>query len=287
MMKRILVSGSSGFIGKNLCQVLSRGNNQVFEIPSSNEFDLCDSKKVKNLPEVDVIIHLAAKSYIPDSFNNPGFFYQNNVFSTLNLLEKSRRDKAKFILLSTYVYGNPQYLPIDENHQRNPLNPYTQSKVICEDLCQAYSRDFGLNSIILRPFNVYGPNQLSSFLIPSIISQLDNEEIFLQDSRPKRDYIFIDDLVEAILLSVDLEKEGCNSYNVGSGSSYSVSELVDMLIHISKSTAKIRYANIERKGEVLNTIADIKKINSDLGWFPLVDLHEGLIRTFNSTKNNE
>ncbi|CAM3853553.1 NAD-dependent epimerase/dehydratase family protein [Aquirufa aurantiipilula] len=287
MMKRILVSGSNGFIGKNLCQALSRRNYQVIQIPSSSEFDLCDITNVENLPDVDIIIHLAAKSYIPESFKKPSIFYQNNVLSTLNLLEKSRKNQSKFIFISSYVYGIPQYLPIDEKHQRSALNPYTQSKVICEDLCHAYSRDFGLNSVILRPFNVYGPNQLSSFLLPSIISQLNNEEIFLQDSRPKRDYIFIDDLVEAILLSVDLEKEGCNSYNVGSGSSYSVSELVDMLIHISKSTAKIRYANIERKGEVLNTIADIKKINSDLGWFPLVDLHEGLIRTFNSTKNNE
>lgn len=286
-MKRILVSGSNGFIGKNLCQALSRRNYQVIQIPSSSEFDLCDITNVENLPDVDIIIHLAAKSYIPESFKKPSIFYQNNVLSTLNLLEKSRKNQSKFIFISSYVYGIPQYLPIDEKHQRSALNPYTQSKVICEDLCHAYSRDFGLNSVILRPFNVYGPNQLSSFLLPSIISQLNNEEIFLQDSRPKRDYIFIDDLVEAILLSVDLEKEGCNSYNVGSGSSYSVSELVDMLIHISKSTAKIRYANIERKGEVLNTIADIKKINSDLGWFPLVDLHEGLIRTFNSTKNNE
>ncbi|TBH76157.1 NAD-dependent epimerase/dehydratase family protein [Aquirufa nivalisilvae] len=286
MMKRILVSGSSGFIGNNLCQALTKENYQVIEIPSSKEFDLCASEKVENLPEVDVIIHLAAKSYIPDSFNNPGFFYQNNVLSTLNLLEKSRRDKAKFILLSTYVYGNPQYLPIDENHQKNPLNPYTQSKVICEDLCQAYARDFGLHSIILRPFNVYGPGQLSSFLIPSIISQLQNEEIFLQDSRPKRDYVFIDDLVEAILLSIDLEKEGCNIYNVGTGLSYSVGELVEMLANISKSTSKIRYANVERKGEVLNTVADITKINKELGWKPKVDLYGGLIRIINSTKNN-
>ncbi|MCZ2479772.1 NAD-dependent epimerase/dehydratase family protein [Aquirufa nivalisilvae] len=284
MMKRILVSGSSGFIGRNFCHALTKGNYQVIEIPSSKEFDLCDSKKVALLPEVDVIIHLAAKSYIPDSFNNPSYFYQNNVVSTLNLLEKSRKDKAKFILLSTYIYGNPQYLPIDEKHQRSALNPYTQSKLICEDLCQAYARDFGLHSIILRPFNVYGPGQLSSFLLPSIISQLNNEEIFLQDSRPKRDYVFIDDLVEAILLSIEVEKEGCNVYNVGSGSSYSVNELVDMLVQISKSTSQIRFANIERKGEVLNTIADIKKINSDLGWFPLVDLQEGLIRTFNSAK---
>lgn len=286
MMKRILVSGSSGFIGNNLCQALTKENYQVIEIPSSKEFDLCASEKVENLPEADVIIHLAAKSYIPDSFNNPGFFYQNNVLSTLNLLEKSRRDKAKFILLSTYVYGNPQYLPIDENHQKNPLNPYTQSKVICEDLCQAYARDFGLHSIILRPFNVYGPGQLSSFLIPSIISQLQNEEIFLQDSRPKRDYVFIDDLVEAILLSIDVEKEGCNIYNVGTGLSYSVEELVEMLANISKSTSKIRYANVERKGEVLNTVADITKINSELGWKPKVDLYGGLISTINSTKNN-
>lgn len=284
MMKRILVSGSSGFIGKNLCPALSRGNNQVIEIPSSSEFDLCDNTKVEELPEVDVIIHLAAKSYIPESFSNPRFFYQNNVVSTLNLLEKSRKDKAKFILLSTYVYGNPQYLPLDENHPRNPLNPYTQSKVMCEDLCQAYARDFGLNSIILRPFNVYGPGQLSSFLLPSIISQLNKEEIFLQDSRPKRDYVFIDDLVEAIIQSIEVEKEGCTVYNVGSGSSYSVSEIVDMLVQISKSTATMQFANVERKGEVLNTIADIKKINSDLGWSPLVDLQEGLMRTYNSAK---
>jgi nucleoside-diphosphate-sugar epimerase len=286
MSKKVLVTGSGGFIGKNLCQVLLEKQFDLSEIKSSKDLNLCDNKEVEKLPQVDVIVHLAASSYIPDSFKNPGFFYQNNVISTLNLLEKSRRDKAKFIFLSTYVYGAPQYLPIDEIHKRNPLNPYTQSKVIGEDLCQAYTRDFELDTMILRPFNAYGPSQLNSFLIPSIINQLGNSEINLQDSRPKRDYIYIDDLVEAIKMAISAEKTGANSYNIGSGISYSVQEVVDILIQISKSNALIEYANVERKGEVLNTVADIKKINAELGWKPKVDLKEGLMRTYHSFKNN-
>ncbi|MHA8104534.1 NAD-dependent epimerase/dehydratase family protein [Aquirufa nivalisilvae] len=286
MNKNVLVTGSGGFIGKKLCQVLSENQFNLTEVRSSKDLDLCDNKQVENIPKVDIIVHLAASSYIPDSFKNPGFFYQNNVISTLNLLEKSRRDNAKFIFLSTYVYGAPQYFPIDEKHQTNPLNPYTQSKLICEDLCQAYTRDFGLDIIIFRPFNVYGPSQLNSFLIPSIINQLGNKDINLQDSRPKRDYVYIDDLVEAIKIAISEEKIGANIYNIGSGISNSVQEVVDMLIQISNSKANIKYANIERQGEVLNTVADIEKIKSDLGWRPKVDLQEGLMRTYNSYKNN-
>jgi nucleoside-diphosphate-sugar epimerase len=286
MSKKVLVTGSGGFIGKNLCQGLNENQFDLTEIKSSKDLDLCDNSQVESLPQVDVIVHLAASSYIPDSFKDPGFFYQNNVISTLNLLEKSRRDKAKFIFLSTYVYGAPQYLPIDETHQRNPLNPYTQSKVIGEDLCQAYTRDFGLDTMIFRPFNVYGPSQLNSFLIPSIINQLGNSEINLQDSRPKRDYIYIEDLVEAIKMAISAEKTGTNVYNIGSGISYSVQEVVDILIRISKSNALVKYANVERQGEVLNTVANIKKISTELGWKVMVDLQEGLMKTYHSYKKN-
>ena len=172
MKKKILITGSNGFVGKIVTDKLKSDENfEVFETGSSIITNLCNSESVELLPKVDLIVHLAAKSYVPKSFTEPGEFYKNNILSTINILEKARKDSAKVIFISTYVYGRPLYLPIDELHAISPLNPYTQTKVSCEELCKAYQRDFDVPVVVLRPFNIYGPKQTSNFFIPTIFSQ--------------------------------------------------------------------------------------------------------------------
>lgn len=275
--KKILITGHKGFVGSALVKNLTNKNIEIVlpEI-AGKSFNLCNKLELDLLGHSDVIVHLAARSFVPDSFNNSADFYENNILSTLNLLEKAKRDKSKMVFFSTYVYGKPDYLPLKEDHTRSPLNPYTQSKVICEDLCLAYNRDFGVPISIFRPFNIYGPGQKNTFFIPTIINQLDNEVILLKDPRPKRDFIYIDDVISALEADIFSDILGFNIYNLGSGVSASVKEVLLNIILASNSKAKGMFSGEYRQGEVLDTRADITRIKEKLGWEPLVNLKQGL-----------
>jgi nucleoside-diphosphate-sugar epimerase len=277
-MNRILVTGSEGFVGKALVKLLKSYSYEVLQVGGSKIINLNDKKIVEQLPVVDVIVHLAARSFVPDSFRKPSEFYYNNFLSTLNILEKAKKDCSKVIFFSTYVYGSPQYLPIDEAHPKQPLNPYTQSKILCEDLCEAYNRDFNLPIIIFRPFNIYGHGQSDHFFIPTIIKQMEKTTILLNDPRPKRDFIYIDDVVEAIRLALENFKSNFTIYNLGSGISTSINEVVHLIEEILMKKVEVNYSNQVRQGEVLDTIANIDKIKSELNWYPRYSIKLGLER---------
>ena len=273
-MKKILITGLNGFVGKHLNNSISKFDFEIISYSKNIDFSLSES--FLKLPKVDFIIHLAAKSFVPESFVNPQKIYANNINITLNVLEKARRDEAKVIFLSTYVYGEPIYLPIDEMHPIMPQNPYTQSKLICEQLFQAYYRDFSVSTTIFRPFNIYGPGQNFSFLIPTLFNQTKSSIIKLKDPRPRRDFIYVQDIVDAIILSITNFSIGLNIFNLGSGISISIGELASIIKEVTKSNAIIEYSNEIRKGEVLETIANCKKYNKQSSWTPKITLKEGL-----------
>lgn len=273
-MKKILITGLYGFVGKHLYNSISKSDFEVINYGKDIDLRLIDS--FLNFPKVDFIVHLAAKSFVPEAFENPQIIYSNNINITLNVLEKARRDEASVIFLSTYVYGEPNYLPIDEMHVTAPQNPYTQSKLICESLCEAYYRDFAVSSTIFRPFNIYGPGQNLSFLIPSLFSQSTSSSIKLKDSRPKRDFIYVQDVVDAIILSITSFSTGVNIFNLGSGSSVSIGELCLIIKDLTQSNAIVEFSNEFRKGEVLETVANWSKFNEHSGWKPKIALIDGL-----------
>jgi len=275
-MRKILITGGNGFVGRSLSNLLKSKSEDIIDIVDIDTTNLCEWDAVAKIPQYDVIVHLAGKSFVPDSFKEPLNFYNNNIQSMLNMLEKAKVDGSKVIFFSTYVYGTPQYLPIDENHTKNPLNPYTQSKLICEELCEAYYRDFGVPVTIFRPFNIYGSGQNPSFFIPTIINQLNNEIIQLNDSRPRRDFIFIKDVIDAVYLSIINSENTLRIYNLGSGVSTSVKEIVDLIVKLSKSKAHIQFSERFRQGEILDTVADITKIKEELNWEPKVKIEEGI-----------
>lgn len=275
-MKRVLISGSHGFVGTALKKQLLIAGMEVIEAGNSKTMDLCEPVNVQALPKSDVIIHLAALNFIPESFQMPGRYYRNNLLSTLNLLEKARTEKSSFVFLSTYVYGTPQYLPVNEIHPRTPQNPYTQSKVMCEDLCLAYNRDYGVPVTIYRPFNIYGQGQNQIFFIPKIIAQLNQPTIDLIDPKPRRDFIHVGDVARAIVKGLSLDS-GLHLYNLGSGKSIPVKDVVEMAIALSGSKAQIRFTNESRQGEVMDTVADISAIKKDIGWQPEINLEQGLM----------
>ena len=125
------------------------------------------------------MLHLAAKTFVPNSFKNPEIIYRENYLSMINILEYCRLNSIKkLIFLSSYVYGKPDYLPIDEKHKTHIENPYGRSKLHCESLCNSYAQDYGLDIIVLRPFNIFGNGQNKEFLFPTIINQLQHNWTF-------------------------------------------------------------------------------------------------------------
>ena len=176
----IAVTGSKGFIGTYLCKELKKKKIEFIELDYSNGYDISKINTLDKIKKFDILIHLAAKTFIPSSLNNSYDFFYNNIISTLNVLELCKKFNSKIIFPSTYVYGAPKYLPINENHPINVSNTYTHSKLICEELCKSYNRDSSIDVKILRLFNVYGKNQNKNFLIPTIINQLKNDKIIFK-----------------------------------------------------------------------------------------------------------
>ena len=276
MPKTIVVTGSAGFVGSHLVQLLNEFDHKIVGLDLKNGFDLTNWESVRNIRKVDVIIHLAARVFVPDSYNSPREFFSNNIISTLNMLELCKRYTAKMIYISSYVYGIPQYLPIDEKHPVSAFNPYCQSKLIGEQLCESYNRDFCVPVIIFRPFNIYGPGQNDNFLIPLIQKQIKKTgKISLKDPRPKRDFIHINDVVNAYCKAIEY-KSNFEILNLGSGVSYSVEEVAEILARKAGKNIPIEFSKEHRQNEVLDTVADIRKIKGILNWKPQKEFNKEL-----------
>ena len=280
--KKIIVTGSSGFVGKNLVEELKRQDAKVLTLTDHDgrRIDIRDQQRVKGITNeirnIDIVYHLAAITSVPFSFENPGETYEVNVLGTLNILELCRLCNAeKIVFASSYVYGQPQYLPIDEKHPLQPTNPYARSKILGEELCRAYNADFGVKCIILRPFNIYGIRQNKNFLIPLIIAQLRYGKIELKDPEPKRDFIYISDVIDAYIKAGEFNGN-LDVFNIGYGKSYSVKEITEKIVQLYGKDVKTNYKNERRKNEITDTVADIRKAKGKMGWEPSVNIDTGL-----------
>ncbi len=275
---KILVTGYSGFIGSYLIKELTALNHELTLCDLANDIDISNWEAVKDFIGMDVIIHLANLSFVPASFSDPRKFYNVNYLSTLHMLDLCRLNNARMIYFSSYMYGNPEYQPIDENHPLKAYNPYAQTKLICESLCEGYHRDFKVPVTIFRPFNIYGIGQNPDFLIPTIINKSQTGKIVIKDDRPKRDYIHVTDIVGSVLQALQSEKTktGLNIYNLGSGKSHSVKEVIDIVRELSDKAVDYECTGETRPNEVMDTVADISKIKKELCWEPKTTLKDGL-----------
>jgi UDP-glucose 4-epimerase len=275
---RIVVTGHTGFVGKHLLRDLEEHGWEVIGLSRSGGKDVTQKSSFEDLGRFDVLIHLAAQSFVPSSFREPERFYYDNFIGTLNCLEACRSVNARMIFLSSYVYGQPQFLPITEAHPVVPSNPYMQSKHLGEQLCEAYHRDFKVPVCIIRPFNIYGKGQEGHFLIPTIINQIPTGEIRLKDPRPKRDFVHVEDLCQAIIRLLNADND-FSIYNIGSGESVSIGEIIDILkSNFLIDAGKVFFSHEERTNEVLETRADISKACKDLGWKPTRNFAEELVK---------
>ena len=274
-MNKILVTGSAGFIGQALVLRLKKEGYEVAEF-DIGQGDITSEGVLEQFSGISHLFHLAGKTFVPESWKNPFGFYQVNVMGTINVLEYCRRHGIALTYIASYLYGEPEYLPVDENHPVKSYNPYSHSKVVADNTCQFYARQFGLPVTIFRPFNAYGPGQSPLFIIPEIITKFIDPAIpsvEVMDFRPKRDYIYIDDLVDALLRSI--EHPG-GVYNLGSGYSKSVEEIVALVRHYTGSEKPAIAKGNDRPNEIFDLYADISRAKAELGWEPVTPFEQGI-----------
>ncbi len=270
------VSGSEGFVGKQVCKQLVEDGHAVQHIDITNGMDLCDASIVNAVGKFDCFIHLANLVYVPASYEDPAKFYRVNYLTTLNALELCRKYNARLVYISSYIYGSPQYLPVDEQHPICPFNPYAQTKMICEKMCEGYHRDFGVKISVIRPFNLYGIGQRGKLLIPEIIGQLKEgkDVIHLKAGSPRRDYVNVVDVAKGIITCA-LSKEEYGVYNVCSGESVSVKEITEIINKQLKQKVEFVFSSSDRPNEVDETRGSCEKLKS-LGWMPTISFEEGI-----------
>ena len=274
-MSNIIISGADGFIGKHLALKLSKSKKYKLVKMGKRLGDISKKKTWEKLPKAKILIHLAAKTFVPDSWNNSEEFFETNVLGTLMALEYCRKNKAKIIFLSSYLYGNADKLPTSEKGKIKIDNPYSLTKKTAEDFCQLYSRKYGISVIILRPSNAYGPKQKEFFLVPDMLNKLKKKKIIVNNIHIKRDLIYISDLVDAIVRSLSL-KSKFEIINIGSGKSYGIKKIILTLQKICKVYYPIKNRGLKRPNEILSTRLNINKAKKILKWKPLCSLENGL-----------
>tara|TARA_Y100001935_G_C17305264_1_gene511929 strand:+ start:826 stop:1677 length:852 start_codon:yes stop_codon:yes gene_type:complete len=240
---------------------------------------------IEEIPDIDWVFHFGAKTSIVDSFNDPIQINKQNVISTLSALEIAHKKNAKFLYLSSYIYGEPKYSPLDEDHPIAPNNPYMISKWIGEEACNRISKYMNIPCTIFRPFNIYGPvikkGRLISDLLENALSQKD---LILNDKNPIRDYIYIDDFIEILRKMVCKNNFMTGVYNIGSGFSYSNFEVAKLVQNLSKKKLEIIKLDNPRKNDISVCTVNNDKIKNELDWEPSFDLKKGLSKIFKSLK---
>jgi nucleoside-diphosphate-sugar epimerase len=282
MADAVLVTGATGFIGQHLVAALKDAGRLVYG-HSRRDGDIASCQL--SFGGVRHVLHLAGKAFVPDSWTQPSSYYATNVLGTVNVLEYCRRIGASLTFVSSYVYGRPRRLPIDEDHPLEPFNPYSHTKILAESVALFYAQAFDLTVSVVRPFNVYGPGQAAHYLIPQVISQAIDpavEFIDVSDLEPRRDYIYVGDLVSMLVALVLFEASGI--YNAGSGQSVSVQEVVNEIQGITGTRKPVRSLGQPRQNEIPDVIADISRAQRAFGWSPQITLRQGLQMTVDSMR---
>jgi len=291
---KVLITGASGQIGSYVLEMLDKKyevigvdlkpysfNEEFRELVITG--DLRSSKFVRNLvKDVDAVIHLAAQVSVERSWMDPVFDAENNIISTVNLLDACVENGVrKFIYVSSAaVYGNPIYVPVDEKHPTNPLSPYGVSKLAGEYYTKIYSGKMHVN--IVRPFNVYSermdPKNPYSGVIAKFIERARRglPPIIYGDGKQTRDFIHAEDVARAIEIVLEKGESG-EVYNIGTGKETSILELARIVMDIFRIESKVIFEN-EREGDVKRSCADTNKIKR-IGFSPRWNLRE-FIETF-------
>jgi NAD dependent epimerase/dehydratase len=307
--KRVLVTGADGFIGSHLVEHLLNEGCKIRAFVYYNSFnnwgwldtlsktqinqieifagDIRDPNGVRTaMKDIDIVFHLAALIAIPFSYHSPDSYIDTNVKGTLNIIQaaKDLGVERALITSTSEVYGTAQYVPIDENHTRQPQSPYSASKIGADCIAESFYRSFSLPLTIVRPFNTYGPRQSARAVIPTIITQLLNgdEEIKLGDTIPTRDLLFVKDTVAGFIEIAKSDSLIGHDCNIATQSEISVGDLAKELINQINPNAKI-VTDEKRirpeKSEVFRLFGSNHKIKQHTNWKPSYSLSAGLSET--------
>jgi UDP-glucose 4-epimerase len=288
-LRKIIVTGHTGFLGSHISKYFKDKKYQIVGISRKKEsnldfkqykIDITKNKVPVSLKKFDVI-HCAGITDIQYCQDNPKECFEINLLGTIKMLEFARKNNSKFIFLSTsHVYGMPQKLPIKEGDRKKPISVYASSKYAAELCCMSYAEQYGMNITILRPFSIYGPKEANHFVISNIISQLkNNKKIEIGNLYPKRDFIFVSDVVDAVE-TVLKKTNGLNIFNVSTGKDFSINDVCKMLMKISQNKKEIKSKKIlSRKKDIKKIVGDSSSLRK-LGWKPKISLLEGLKITF-------
>ncbi|MFA6279874.1 MAG: NAD(P)-dependent oxidoreductase [Bdellovibrionales bacterium] len=270
-----LVTGAGGFVGRALVARLKAEGRDVLALDrAAGEVE--DAATWEALPAARCVYHLAARTYVPDSWRDKAAFIKTNVMGTEQALAYCRQHGARLIYLSAYVYGIPQNLPIAEEHSVSPNNPYALSKHLAEQLCAFAAAFQGVDVTVLRPFNIYGVGQRSDFLIPTIIEQVKRGDVIrVKDLAPRRDYVYIDDVVEAMVKAAACPS-GYHVLNIGSGQSSSVEEIIATVQRVAGTSFPVYSEEQVRAQEIPDVVADVRLAKDVLGWSPRTSFEEGI-----------
>jgi len=270
----VLVTGASGFIGDALCKRLEKDGRTIRGL-SRADGDVTDPAFWEALPPARALVHLAARTYVPDSWRDPSRFLVANVASTQCALDWCRRRGGRMVFPSAYVYGIPDRLPIRESDPVRPNNPYALSKHLSEQCTAFAARFLGVDAVVLRLFNVFGPGQNEQFLFPTLLRQLQGSQIRVKDLAPRRDYVYLLDVVDAFVRALDLPS-GFHCCNIGSGRSYSVADIVATMQDAAGTALPVVSTDEPRPQEIMDVRADIHLAEQVLGWKPRFDLAAGI-----------
>lgn len=299
---RVLVTGGAGFIGSNLADSLAGDNREVILLDNlstgreENVSKLVERGAARLIRgdirnrelaltttrDVDAIVHLAAIISVPFSVSHPIITDQVNVVGTLNLLRAARTNHVpKFVQISSCaVYGEATRLPIDEEHPTNPMSPYAASKICSEIYCETFHNAYGLNTTVLRLFNVYGPRQEGNPYAGVIVKFIERlaigcPPVICGDGQQTRDFVHVRDVVDVIKKCLTADVSSGRTYNIGSGRATSIENLADVMINLSGQEVRPTYCP-PRAGDILHSQADITRAKAELGYEPKVSLEEGL-----------
>jgi UDP-glucose 4-epimerase len=299
--RKVVITGGAGFIGANLTEELAANNNvmitdnlsvgkkeNVTDLLRENvkfvEGSIGDLSLLKRLfRNIDFVFHLAAISSVPRSIENPLATNETNVTGTLNVLLAARDSGVKKVIYasSTAVYGDTLTLPQREEMMPNPQSPYATTKLVGEYYCQVFQAVYGLPTVSLRYFNVYGPKQDPdsdyAAVIPRFIKTVSEGKplIIFGDGEQTRDFVFVSDVVQANILAAESDVTGV--FNIGQGQRVTISELARQVIHIMNKDVGIIHQD-PRVGDIRHSLADISKARL-FGYEPQYDLQRGLRET--------
>jgi UDP-glucose 4-epimerase len=306
MSKSVLVTGAAGFIGSHLIDALLEKGHRVIGIDnfrtgnlanlrgamSNDRFDflkqdICDNRFLNSFDdEIDLIFHLAAISSVKLSIENSKLVNHVNVSGTINVLELARHSKTSKLIFtsSAAVYGNPGISPIPESTLLQSLSPYAASKIAAEQYTTAYSNSYGIDSTILRLFNIYGPRQAYSEysgVISIFINRMLNGDVLKieGDGEQTRSFVYVKDLVDALLIAAEIDKASNKIINISGDIPISVLDITKYLNSISSRDVEIEHV-APRPGDVCDSLGATELAKQILNFTPKVSFEEGLRKTY-------